>query len=479
MNLVHRREIARISKRLLLWMCVLTAACVDDLEGTEVPASAFYFPIGLEVSDDGRFAYVVNSNFDLRFNSGWLSVVSLEAVQDGDVVKTSNQQIDAITQRLLVPSLGGEIARMDASRFFVGHRSDRLISVIDVSVDGSDLGCGDASAVDGLTVDEQRTDCDRAHLIELSAEAAASASGFDGVLSEEDVADPFSLLVANPNGQEFSSLLVGQLSQTRLNAMEVGAELPFLRFGDGAGRSESLLGPGRFNTLVLVPGQEGKFAAAAGFLGGSPSSGVATIVHLDLERFLLGENDFFAPFEVGFETRAQEIVSLVFNPEGTTAYGVARVTNLGGDITARGSVLRFDTTLERRDLLDGRGDRTSVVRPKYALEGQTALRGLPSDAVYLERPEGDLLAVTDLNADVVYVLDPTGVELPLLARIDVPGGPFAVRAATIAGRPSLVVTLFSGHGLAILDVAGEPSRFRLSATLRSTFEEEDQDEDER
>ncbi|MEL6761691.1 MAG: hypothetical protein AAFP04_14985, partial [Myxococcota bacterium] len=116
----------------------LGVGCANDLEGTPPPDNVFYFPIDLRISAGGGFAYVSSSNFDLRFNSGWLSVVDLEravalASVAGDRAIDSREP-DVIANELRVPSLGGTIAGFDDdSLLYIAHRSDRLISVIEVA----------------------------------------------------------------------------------------------------------------------------------------------------------------------------------------------------------------------------------------------------------------------------------------------------------------------------------------------------------
>ena len=54
--------------------------CPAGSEETRPPDDQFFFPAGLEVTEDQRFLFVANSNGDLRYDSGTVTVVDLEQV---------------------------------------------------------------------------------------------------------------------------------------------------------------------------------------------------------------------------------------------------------------------------------------------------------------------------------------------------------------------------------------------------------------
>lgn len=497
---------------------VAGTSCADELEGTRVQENVLYFPIGLEVSADGRYAYVANSNFDLQFNAGWLAVIDLETAGglrrqgpaqatinpevgfdafevdgEGNVIRDDQgnpvvrrdgnntpiyDQVPVMVDQLRIPSLGGAIARQSNALIYVAHRSDRLISIIDVN--GGDASCGDPNAEGDLSVDERRTDCDRQHLFEIEPADAEQASLPDDVLTEFDVGDPYALLVTQPVGQARPFLFTGQLNRARINALAVdlpvGTEVRPLALGDQnnarnefvtlAGRSEVFAAVGRFNELLVIPRTGNRFLAAIGFTR-SGNADRAAVVHVDLDLFLNREENSASIAQIGAEIGGREFSAAVFDPTGRRLYTVARVTNPTFTDNARGAVYRLDTTIERIDQINGQGERDTVERPRFEIEAVTALRGQPSGVVYLERPEGDLLVISDLDQDAIYVLDALSTEMPVLARLDVPGGPFTVRATTVAGQPMLLATLFYDHGLALINASGEPSDFRLNTIIRS------------
>ncbi len=57
------------------------SACYSDSAGIEPPTSSLYFPTGLAVSRGGGALYVVNSDFDLRYNGGTLQSYDLTTIR--------------------------------------------------------------------------------------------------------------------------------------------------------------------------------------------------------------------------------------------------------------------------------------------------------------------------------------------------------------------------------------------------------------
>ena len=71
---------------------VVSTACTEVVTGGEEgPDKSLYFPSSMTVSDS-QFVYVLNSNFDQRYTSGWLSILDLKAF--GSAPATGRQQCD-------------------------------------------------------------------------------------------------------------------------------------------------------------------------------------------------------------------------------------------------------------------------------------------------------------------------------------------------------------------------------------------------
>jgi DNA-binding beta-propeller fold protein YncE len=88
----------------LLLATLLLGACAGSDEGRTAPADSFFFPTGVVISPDSRFAFVTNGNTDLRFNGGTVAVVDLhEAI--GRYMKDPNKcgfGTDPIDNRIAV-----------------------------------------------------------------------------------------------------------------------------------------------------------------------------------------------------------------------------------------------------------------------------------------------------------------------------------------------------------------------------------------
>ena len=92
------------------WAAPLCAALVTTFgwfnpgAGQDPPDRGLYFPVGISVSNSGKTLFVVNSNFDLRFNAG-----TLQALDIGEIwaraqlcmPKIANARIDASTGKTI------------------------------------------------------------------------------------------------------------------------------------------------------------------------------------------------------------------------------------------------------------------------------------------------------------------------------------------------------------------------------------------
>jgi hypothetical protein len=205
---------------------LLASGCAFELPGEPPPEKAFYYPIGLAVSPDQTTAYVVSSNFDQRYNAGWVSAVDLRKLVDAidsvscagtckagsrcvvggsgfECVALANaskcgscqpfevcadvsgafqcRQLPDLTaamgQQLRVPSLGGQIALDPLGRFaVVAARGGRPLTRIELGSTceqylgtGCQMHCGDPNAREGLDTPAQKTDCDCGHLTRVVA----------------------------------------------------------------------------------------------------------------------------------------------------------------------------------------------------------------------------------------------------------------------------------------------------------------------
>lgn len=121
----------------LVGLTVMGTGCSAGYEDPLPRTDRLHWPVGLTVHPNGRFLYVVNSNFDTRYredSGGTISVIDLE------------------TQKLLdgqgpyIPSFGANIKlNADASKAYVTARLNNQLLVLDVAENGSAISCEGSS----------------------------------------------------------------------------------------------------------------------------------------------------------------------------------------------------------------------------------------------------------------------------------------------------------------------------------------------
>ncbi|TXD34945.1 hypothetical protein FRC98_17645 [Lujinxingia vulgaris] len=126
----------RMKVRLLIAAagCALgMTGCGEPYEEPLPPRDALYYPIGLEMHPAGRFLYVTNSNFDLKFNEEMGGTVS--------VIDTTTNTILADASPY-VPSFAGHIElNEDGTRAYVTSRQESEVTVLEVASEGQALFC--------------------------------------------------------------------------------------------------------------------------------------------------------------------------------------------------------------------------------------------------------------------------------------------------------------------------------------------------
>lgn len=135
----------------------LLVACNFEQRGEPPPSRTLNYPIAVGLSPrhttelaDGtpapRFLYVVNSNFDLRYNTGSLQAIDLAALEQllGSTTDCPGEdcEIPADTDALIAAEIGigshtdGMFIGPDEGRIYLPVRSERSLAVVDVTTDG-------------------------------------------------------------------------------------------------------------------------------------------------------------------------------------------------------------------------------------------------------------------------------------------------------------------------------------------------------
>ncbi|HEX5060646.1 MAG TPA: hypothetical protein VFV99_14860 [Kofleriaceae bacterium] len=162
-----------------LWLGILLVGCTASGKDVEPPDNELFFPTGAAVSPDEQFLFVANANSELRWDSGSISVIDLNAVDAAVADWIANQDdkilpdcamdkdhretlqckeynfinVDASTR---IGNFATDISVQDTGngtlRLFVPTRGDPSIAWVDF--DGSRLHCTDAQGW---------SQCDEAH----------------------------------------------------------------------------------------------------------------------------------------------------------------------------------------------------------------------------------------------------------------------------------------------------------------------------
>jgi DNA-binding beta-propeller fold protein YncE len=216
--------------------CALLGCNLDNT-GDPPPRGDIYMPAGLMLSaadsdQAPRFMYVVNSNFDLRYNNGSLQAFDLEAIDrrvaecaaktDGDDRDEAGElgaatcviePTDVLLDEVLVPSLATYMAASsERSRIYVTTRTEADVTLVDL----------DESSERPLSCKDEDRVCDRAHTewkdpigsersISLPREAVGIASGRaqDFIPDADPPLDGEIVLIAHRGGQVSAFLDTG------------------------------------------------------------------------------------------------------------------------------------------------------------------------------------------------------------------------------------------------------------------------------
>ncbi len=127
--------------RVLAVICAVSAllcAC-SEFKGFRAPNDELYFPVGVALHPNGRFAYVANSNFDAQFRpdiGGTVSVVDLTTMQ---VIPEATLEIGSFAGDLVLNQ--GRDGASDPDRLYIAVRGDNSVVALAVSEDGSSITC--------------------------------------------------------------------------------------------------------------------------------------------------------------------------------------------------------------------------------------------------------------------------------------------------------------------------------------------------
>jgi hypothetical protein len=150
---------------------VLAAGCLPDTDGVNPPSDRFIYPVGLAGVAGGERLMVLNSNFDLEYNSGTLMLIdvsdlesrfdvpSSEVSRDGQYLFVDESELTIKEETIRVGAYASDLELTPSGdRAIIPVRGERAILLVDVGGPEDDdlLGCGEGG--------DRR--CDSAHRVE-------------------------------------------------------------------------------------------------------------------------------------------------------------------------------------------------------------------------------------------------------------------------------------------------------------------------
>lgn len=123
--------------------------CNVENEGIDPPADDLIYPVGLAMDPGGRYLYVANANFDLKYNGGTVVAIDLDLVESRQNV--ANIPADEVIEKgssVRIGTFAADLALSpDGTRLFAPVRGDNSVTWIEVDEGGGRrLRCWDGNA---------------------------------------------------------------------------------------------------------------------------------------------------------------------------------------------------------------------------------------------------------------------------------------------------------------------------------------------
>lgn len=412
----------------LLGLALASAACTASSEDVRPPESELFFPTGLAMSPDDGVLFVLAANSDLRYDSGTISAINVEAVHNAVIARRMNMLDPACVDDLDAPGaieceeapfiLGGSGVRIGnfSSALAVQDKGNGNLRVLvpvrgDPSVtwaewDGSELSCGGGQ---GFEL------CDDAHRLTRMRE-------------DEDLPE----LADEPYGIYVDSVaelaVVTHLSSGTVSLVDSpAAGTPVLADALGG------LFAGNGNARPGATGIAGRLAGDRNIIY-VQSRTEDRIQMLSVAReagslpFLVPSSYFFLNAVGGAGGASSDSRGVAFDATGDRAYMINR---------SPPSLQIYDTSL----------DATGV--PNNRLVGVSDVCREASSLTVAQGSLGERAYVSCFNSGEVYVIDPSGAS-QVEDVISVGRAPFGMAAAE--SRQLLFVSTFLEDSIAVIDL---------------------------
>lgn len=219
-----------------LFAVAVLAACAEADPGTPPPLDQFHYPVSMVASADGKVLYVVNSNFDRRYNRGTVFAVDVGGNVDAPLATL-------VKGTASIDSFGGEIAKFN-NQLFVPTRNGNGLFALDIGTDPFELTCHGQAGV---------SDCEQFR---------TSLVGEGG----QQVDDPFGTAIDPINGYLYVTALkrtdgIAYTAQVKLDLSQItylsstaaADDAVFVANGPEAAPEPLIFLTGRYNTTADQP----------------------------------------------------------------------------------------------------------------------------------------------------------------------------------------------------------------------------------
>jgi hypothetical protein len=514
----------------LLWLVVL-ATCTTSQNSAGTPTDGLYFPVGMAASHDSKTVYIVNSNFDIQYDTGWLSVVDIDKLvseldagcsgacrqnevcvqlegqnvcrpglapavcgdsgcikasvcvdaqnggSDIEPVCASMQDLRAsIVESLKIPSLGAQIAVHDSDALAViTTRGGNPIVHVEMTA-GRDLHCGEAESIASLSQPMQLTDCDAAHLTTVVPDSSVkgNADGVLGVAQDRHFSLESSASQAVP--EQAIADPFGVTFVPNPDGPETWVAVGYL--GGGMISLFDLSQPGQISHRRLL----GEFATGIGrlraFQGLDNSLYLTALSQVQpggLQQSSLISIDLAASL---LDEDKDHFITHTFDDGFSGDEFVDLVfSGVAGEsspwafaaMTRPNMIVSLDMSLESKLSIDEKGQSSQSIFPRHTPVYIESLEGKPGSMAYIARDGGDLLAVTSFENNSLLIFDVWHGQLSLNRVFEQLGqGPFELIHLTHAQRDFILVGMFFDHAISIIEVTSNDSQeFSYLGRLRS------------
>ncbi len=433
-------------------VAVVMLACSVNRPGNPAPVHDIYYPLGVAMNPNGHFAYVASTNFDLQYNSGWISVLDLDAVKPAATLDVKDPwDLNAFVDVQPTLSFAGLPAiSTDGSRLFLPLREDQEMFIFDISPDGSQLTCGTGAAI------WPHTHCDAHHDFHLSG------SQFSSTLNDTATLDPFATALGPVyNGLPGDFLYVGYLGAGTITVFDVtknsltnpdGFAAVTLLGNEIPGTTTPYINGNGIGALTLTGGVGRKNVAYAGTrsLASVNNNGIIPPVDLyyfDPQLAVTGQG-IQATIDLTAIIGGTDVKGLTSSPDGSRTYALLATP---------------DTLMMMDSSIDASGT------PRNVFLGATPTDRGPSSLVYVKGRNGsrDWIYVACFDDDTISIFD--AVTLSQVGEILwASQGPIGLAVAYQDDATYVIATYFSDDAIIEIDAtSADPTQHYTRAHIGS------------